>query len=83
MSHGRHSMTGEIAHLVADVNSMPPHEAEQFYGFEFNNDKTIYDGMYDKTFKNIYEWAAYVVSQESDEWEDEYDRHGDIWDDEI
>lgn len=81
MSHGRHSASGEVSHLVADINRMPLREAESFYGFTVNPDKTIYDNTYDKTFKTIYEWAMYVVAQESDDWDDEYDRHSNKWND--
>jgi len=84
MSHGRHSISGEITHLIADVKRMSQHDAEQFYGIELNSDKTIYDYTYDKTFKNINEWATYVVTNESDDWEeDEYDHYNSKWTDEA
>lgn len=81
MSHGRHNASSEVAHLVADVRRMSKEDAYQIHGIEIRTDGSVYDSTDDRRFRNLNEWASYVISLEGDEWEDEYDRHSNKWED--
>lgn len=81
MSYGRHNASSEVAHLVADVRRMTAEQALEAHGIEINADKTVYDSTYEKSFKNINEWAAYVVKEETNEWDEDSDHYSNKWDD--
>ena len=70
MSGTQFSRSSEVAHLVAEIRRMTIEEALEIYGVEIHPDKTVFDTAYEEEFKNLNEWAAFVVSQEMDEWED-------------
>jgi hypothetical protein len=74
MSHGRHNASSEVAHLVAEIRRLTPEQALEIHGIELNSDRTVFDTAYEQAFKNLNEWAAFVVAQEmSDEDEDDYE----------
>lgn len=81
MSHGRYNASSEVAHLVAEVRNLTPEQNLEIHGIEINSDKTIYDTAYNQKFKNITEWAKFVIAQEMNE-EGEDDYNTGKWDDE-
>ncbi len=82
MSHGRHNASSEIAHLLAEIRRMTAEEAFENHGIEIQADKLVYDSTYEQTFNNVQEWAAFVIEQERDNWEDDFDRDSNKWDEE-
>ncbi len=76
----RYSPSSEIAHILAEVRRMSPEEIMDTYGIEISEDKTVFDTAWEQTFKSVQMWAAFVVEQESGDYdEDEYDTGK--WDD--
>ncbi len=80
---GRHfSRSSEVAHLVAEVNRLPADQLLEIYGIELDplllkyKQGLVYDTLYDKFFKTVYDWAAFTVDQESeDEYDDDYGKY--------
>ena len=74
MSRSRHNASSEVAHLVAEVRRVSVEQALEIHGIEIRPDKTVFDTAYEQTFKNLNEWASYVVAQEmSEDDDDDYD----------
>lgn len=84
MSHGRHNASSEVAHLVAEVRQMTAEQALESYGLVLPQWDTfttaVYDTAYEQEFKNINEWAKYVIAQEMLE-DDEDDQYAGKWND--
>lgn len=81
MSHGRHNVSSEVAHLVAEIRRLSPEAIFETHGITIESDKTVYDTAYERIFKNVNEWAKFVVQQDMDEWDEDEDTINE-WDDE-
>lgn len=71
MSHGHRNASSEIAHLVAEIRKSTPEEILADHGIVILGNTNVYDPTENRTFVSINAWAAYVVQQEIDEWEDD------------
>lgn len=53
------SIAAEIAHLHADVRKKNNDELYEEYQIVVNDDKTVYDEVYEKKFSNMTEWVKF------------------------
>ena len=63
--------------VLADIRKLSAEEVLSLHGIRVNEDKTVYDEAYDKTFVDIEDWIAFseddVDSQDEKFGYDEYD----------
>lgn len=72
MSRFYHShYSGEVIHIINEVNHMGTEQAKELYGIEIYEDGTVYDPTYNEYFDGVASWAAYTVEQESVDYEDD------------
>ncbi len=75
MSHGRHSTSSEVSHLIAEARRMTSQELLDTYGIELLTDGRVIDTAFDQTYTNIGEWALACVEDDSSEYDDLADKY--------
>ena len=76
MSRHHAAQAGDVRHLLHDIASMPPEDAEKIYGIEFWSDGRIFDDTYGKVFDDLTHWVNYTVEQEEIEFEEDINHYG-------
>ena len=64
MSKHHHGTVETVHRLTHDVETMSNDELTQTYGIQFNEDGSVTDPTYIKTFKSIYEWVEFEAEQD-------------------
>ena len=71
MSHRHH--VPQTKGVMHDIKVFSPYELSSQYGIEIDEtNKSIWDPVEGKKFRDILDWASYIAEQESD---NAYDHH--------
>jgi hypothetical protein len=54
----------QIQALIKQVKSLDEHELYDLYGIELDQEGSVYDSCYDKTFDSVALWAQFNVQTE-------------------
>jgi len=71
--HAAHS--GDVNHIINDIEHMKQTEAEEIYGISFEEDGKIFDTMYNRTFSSLREWAELTYAEDELEYEEDINHH--------
>lgn len=82
MSRNHHRAVETASTIQHDIQFLSKEEIETTYGIQINDDGTVYDSAYDKTFANIGEWIEFETEFDEMDYSDEFG-HGkqDYYDD--
>lgn len=72
MSRNHHVHAHEVAHVVNDVSSLPREEAERIYGIEINENGSVFDPTYNRTFISVGEWAEFSFEQDEMDYTEDF-----------
>lgn len=73
MSRHHHVHAHDVAHIVNDINRMSsPEEIRMVYGIEVNDDGTVFDPTYNRTFATVTDWADFSVEQDEVDYMEEF-----------
>lgn len=73
MSHKHY--TPHVTGIMHDITVLTDAELIEQYGIEISLDRSVFDPVEDRTFKNLQEWAAFILEQEEDAY-DHYEKIG-------
>jgi len=52
--------------IIHDCKHYPREEIERMYGIQIGDDKTVFDPIRNKTFKDVTDWAAAEMEEDDD-----------------
>lgn len=82
MSKHHNSTAHQTSHLLKLVKDCKtPEEMYDLHGITIEQDGSVIDSTYNKQFKNIGDWALFVIEQEQGEEEYEDDTYNSKYDD--
>ncbi len=71
--HAAHS--GDVTHVIYDIQHMSQEDAERIYGISFMEDGKILDSAEQRTFPSLLEWAKFNKEQDELEYEEDINHY--------
>lgn len=71
--HAAHS--GDVNHILNDIDEMDRSEAETIYGIIFQEKGKVFDTMYNREFSSLREWAELTYAEDELEYEEDINHH--------
>jgi len=71
--HAAHS--GDVTHVIDDIEHMSREDAERIYGISFMEDGRVLDSEHQRTFPSLMKWAEFNKEQDELEYEEDINHY--------